>query len=143
MSVGGAGTENAPQNPPLKTRAPLDRTPYVRDPRSAPASGTTSDGGYVDVRDARGTVYLVPDGPHMHPKVLGEAQPASYAGDMTIESCVQRTSKPLSHVGWVEPEARPTASRAPGSLGLIEFDPPYMLARGSLSRRIDRDPALP
>lgn len=29
-------------------------------------------------------VYVDPDGPHLHPKVLGGGQPAIYAGDMTI-----------------------------------------------------------
>ncbi len=28
---------------------------------------------------------MAPDGPHMHPKVLGGARRASYAGDLTIE----------------------------------------------------------
>jgi hypothetical protein len=40
----------------------------------------------VYVRDANGTVHVAPDGPHMHPKVLGGAQPACYAGDLTIEN---------------------------------------------------------
>jgi hypothetical protein len=29
-------------------------------------------------------VYVVPDGPHLHPKVLGGGRPALYAGDMTV-----------------------------------------------------------
>jgi hypothetical protein len=29
-------------------------------------------------------VYVLPDGPHLHPMVLGGGQPAAYAGDMTI-----------------------------------------------------------
>ena len=36
------------------------------------------------VRDGSGTVWVLPDGPHMHPPVLGGACPAMYAGDMTI-----------------------------------------------------------
>lgn len=43
-----------------------------------------SDGDYVYVRDGSGTVHVVPDGPHLHPKVLGGGQPAAYAGDLTI-----------------------------------------------------------
>jgi len=40
---------------------------------------------YVFVQDVQGTVHVVPDGPHMHPKVLGNAEPALYAGDLTIQ----------------------------------------------------------
>ena len=36
------------------------------------------------MRDVNGAVYVVPDGPHMHPKVLGGGQPAMYAGDLTV-----------------------------------------------------------
>ena len=63
---------------------PLDPTPYPADPRSRPVGAMLSDGGYVCVRDARGIIHVVPDGPHMHPKVLGGGSPASYAGDMTV-----------------------------------------------------------
>jgi hypothetical protein len=31
-----------------------------------------------------GTILVLPDGPHMHPKVLGGGLPALYAGDMTV-----------------------------------------------------------
>lgn len=31
-------------------------------------------------------MYVVPDGPHLHAKVLGGARPAMYAGDLTIRS---------------------------------------------------------
>src|SRR5438105_1157264 len=67
-------------------KAPLDRTPYPRDPRSAPLGPGLADGLYVYVRDAQGVVFVLPDGPHMHPKVLGGALPAEYAGDLTIEA---------------------------------------------------------
>ena len=63
---------------------PQDPTPYPQDPRSRPIARSTSDGGYVYVRDDSGTVWVLPDGPHMHPLVLGGARPAMYAGDMTI-----------------------------------------------------------
>jgi hypothetical protein len=29
-------------------------------------------------------VHVLPDGPHLHPKVLGGGLPALYAGDMTV-----------------------------------------------------------
>lgn len=43
-----------------------------------------TDGGYVYVRDLAGIVLVLPDGTHLHPKVLGGARPALYAGDLTI-----------------------------------------------------------
>jgi hypothetical protein len=43
------------------------------------------DGDYVYVQDVDGKVYVAPDGLHMHPRVLGGAQPAQYAGDMRLE----------------------------------------------------------
>ena len=36
------------------------------------------------MRDVSGVVFVVPDGPHMHPTVLGGGQPAMYAGDLTV-----------------------------------------------------------
>jgi hypothetical protein len=66
-------------------KAPLDPTPYPRDSRSQPISPGLPDGGYVYVQDLNGVVFVLPDGPHMHPKVLGGAQPALYAGDLTIK----------------------------------------------------------
>lgn len=66
-------------------KTPLDRTPYPRDPRSRPIDPSIADGGYVYVQDGNGTVHVLPDGPHLHPKVLGGGQPARYAGDMTIQ----------------------------------------------------------
>ena len=65
-------------------KGPLDPTPYPKDPHSKPISVSIGDGGYVYVRDAYGIVNVAPDGPHMHPKVLGGALPAMYAGDMTV-----------------------------------------------------------
>ena len=63
---------------------PLDRTPYPKDPRSVPVSANCADGGYVYVQDINGTVFVVPDGPHLHTNVLGGGRPALYAGDLTI-----------------------------------------------------------
>lgn len=65
---------------------PQDPTPYPQDPRSRPIDPRISDGGYVYVRDGAGTVWVLPDGPHMHPLVLGGGRPAMYAGDMTVRS---------------------------------------------------------
>jgi hypothetical protein len=66
-------------------KAPLDATPYPKDPRSQPASANLPDGGYVYVQDANGILHVLPDGPHLHPKVLGGGQPAAYAGDLTVQ----------------------------------------------------------
>jgi hypothetical protein len=38
----------------------------------------------VFVQDGAGTVWVLPDGPHVHPLVLGGARAAEYAGDMTV-----------------------------------------------------------
>jgi hypothetical protein len=67
-------------------KAPLDLTPYPRDSRSQPIGPNLPDGGYVYVQDLSGTIYVLPDAPHMHPKVLGGAKPALYAGDLTIRN---------------------------------------------------------
>lgn len=49
-------------------------------------SSNLPDGGFVFVQDVQGTVFVLPDGPHLHPKVLGGGKPARYAGDLTIQS---------------------------------------------------------
>ncbi len=63
---------------------PLDPTPYPQDPRSRSADASLPDGGYVYVQDLKGTIHVLPDGPHLHPKVLGGGLAAQYAGDMTV-----------------------------------------------------------
>jgi hypothetical protein len=63
---------------------PQDPTPYPKDPQSRPIGASIADGGYAYVRDGNGIVHVVPDGPHVHPKILGGGLPAMYAGDMTI-----------------------------------------------------------
>jgi hypothetical protein len=65
-------------------KPPLDKTPYERDPRSMPVTSAVKDGLYVYVQDEHGIVWALPDGPHLHPKVLGKCSLALYAGDMTI-----------------------------------------------------------
>jgi hypothetical protein len=42
------------------------------------------DRTYVYVQDENGVVYALPDAPHRHPRVLGLARPAMYAGDLTV-----------------------------------------------------------
>ena len=65
-------------------KSPLDTTPYSQDPSSRPANASIPDGGYAYVQDLSGIVHALPDGPHVHPRVLGGGQPALYAGDMTV-----------------------------------------------------------
>lgn len=69
-------------------RTPLDPFPYRRDSRSRLAGGDLPDGLYVYVRDVQGQVFVLPDGPHRHPRVLGGGQAALYAGDLRIEAGV-------------------------------------------------------
>lgn len=65
-------------------KLPLDVTPYVQDERSRPAGPHLRDGLYVYVQDEFGVVWVLPDGPHLHPKVLGGGRAAMHAGDFCI-----------------------------------------------------------
>src|ERR1022692_3983978 len=67
-----------------RMKLPQDSFPYPQDPRSQPLASGLQDGGYAYVQDANGLVFGVPDGPHLHPKILGGSQPALYAADLTI-----------------------------------------------------------
>ncbi len=66
-------------------KAPLDSFPHKRDSRSRAIATSISDGIYVYVQDVDGTIYVLPDGSHLYPKVLGNASSASYAGDLRIK----------------------------------------------------------
>jgi hypothetical protein len=69
----------------LRLKRPLDRTPYDRDPRSCLLSTATQDGRYVYVVDAARQIRILPDdGPHLHPKILGNALAAWYAGEVVL-----------------------------------------------------------
>lgn len=69
----------------LPTRPQVDGVPVLpRNPASAPISNGTRPGNYVFVRDADGVTHVVPDGPGLHPTVLGNGQAASAAGETTI-----------------------------------------------------------
>jgi len=69
-------------------RPPLDPYPYRRDSRSRLVGDDLADGLYVYARDVQGQIFVLSDGPHRHPRVLGGGQPALYAGDLRIESGV-------------------------------------------------------
>lgn len=72
--------------PPSRTKLSLDSHPYAQDARSRHATGNLSDGLYAYVQSEQGIVFVVPDGPHVHPKILGGGQPALYAGDLSIRA---------------------------------------------------------
>src|SRR5262245_21341837 len=65
-------------------KQPLDPHPYLRDPRSRLFGLDLTDGGYVYVQDAQGEIWVLPDGPHLHPRTRGAPLPVQYAGDFTI-----------------------------------------------------------
>ena len=65
---------------------PLDKTPYKQHRASCLASAELSDGMYVYVQDGCDQVWVVPDGAHRHPKVLGGARAVKYAGDLSIQA---------------------------------------------------------
>ncbi len=67
------------------SKSPLDRTPYSRSPESRPLSLQESTGEYVFVVDLAETIHVAPNVPHMHPRVLGLAQDALYAGELAID----------------------------------------------------------
>jgi hypothetical protein len=67
-------------------KLPIDPFPYEPDPDSQPLRHGLPDGCYVYVQDVGGTVHVLPDGPHRHPYVLGNALPATYAGDFDIRN---------------------------------------------------------
>jgi hypothetical protein len=69
----------------LKTpRNPQDRRKYSRHADSCVALPGLADGEYVYVQDLEEQIWVVPDGPHRHPKVLGQALPALYAGTLRV-----------------------------------------------------------
>jgi hypothetical protein len=69
---------------PLTAYTPRDLDRYRRHERSVPFSASLPAGVYVYVQDCAGTVWVAPDGQHMHPRVLGGARPAVSAGELTL-----------------------------------------------------------
>lgn len=68
------------------SKEPLDRSKHRRDRRSHPLNVDTTDGTYVYVVASDGVIWVLTDHPHAHPKVLGSAQSAEYAGDLRISA---------------------------------------------------------
>ena len=66
------------------SKAPLDPFPHQKDSRSQPAYPGLPDGLYAYVRDEVGVAWVLSDGPHVHPKILGGGRSAMYAGDLSV-----------------------------------------------------------
>lgn len=47
-------------------------------------SSTLPEGEYVFVQDANEEVWVLPNGPHYHPRKLGNATPVAAAGEMIV-----------------------------------------------------------
>jgi hypothetical protein len=69
---------------PLTAYVPLDPHHYGRHEERAPFSADVAPGAYVYVQDCSGVVWLSPDGPHVHPRVLGGARPVVAAGELIL-----------------------------------------------------------
>src|SRR4051812_40346601 len=77
-------------------KPPLDSTPYEQDPDSRRIHSSLADGLYVYVQDEKGVIWLLPDGPHRHPLVLGKARTARYAGDLSVAGGIVKDVTNLS-----------------------------------------------
>ena len=69
---------------PLTAYVPLDLERYRRHNDCAPYTPEMADGVYVYVQDCDGTIWVLPDGPHRHPRVLGGGRPAVAAGELIL-----------------------------------------------------------
>ena len=67
-----------------RPKRPLDRTPHPRSSDGRPLRPNELPGRYAFVVDLRETIHVVPDGPHVHPRVLGGGREALYAGEIVI-----------------------------------------------------------
>lgn len=69
---------------PLTAYVCLDTARVRRDNRSVPFSAELAAGAYVFVQDCGGVVWILPDGRHQHPRVLGRRRPAVSGGELTV-----------------------------------------------------------
>ena len=109
---------------------PLDPTPHPRHPDSRPAGPGLPDGGYVYVRDGGGVVWVLEDGPHRHPRVLGGGTFALYAGDLTVRggavadvTNLSGTFRPADPDGLLAVADALEAAGLPMSAGAVRFFP--------------------
>jgi hypothetical protein len=70
---------------PLTAYMPKDLERYSRHQESVLFSNSVVAGKYVYVQNCDGKVWVAPDGPHMHPRVLGSARAATAAGELVLE----------------------------------------------------------
>jgi hypothetical protein len=57
-----------------------------QNPLSQPLGPQTPPGTYVFAQEGNGIIRVVPDGPHLHPTVLGGGQEAAAAGEIVIDA---------------------------------------------------------
>lgn len=69
-----------------RSKSPLDQMPYSMDPRSRLLNINEIPGNYVYVVDLDEQIHIVEDGPHLHPKILGNRRAVLYAGEIEIDS---------------------------------------------------------
>lgn len=67
-------------------KQPLDPTPYRQHRLSRKVSPDLGDGNYVYVQSEDDEIWVLPDGPNRHPRILGNATPVKYAGDLRVEN---------------------------------------------------------
>jgi hypothetical protein len=70
----------------MRLYPPYDPFPYPADANSQIADRSILDGLYAYVQDVSGLIWVLADQPHIHPKVLGLAKSALYAGDLSTKS---------------------------------------------------------
>lgn len=70
---------------PLTAYVPTDPNRYKRRENSVLFSPGLPAGEYVFVQDCDGKLWVLPDGFHVHPYVLGRARPAVAAGELTVQ----------------------------------------------------------
>lgn len=68
-----------------RPKSPGDPHPHPKSADSKPLAVTVTVGNYVFVVDLDEVIHIAPDGLHMHPAVLGNAEPALYAGELSID----------------------------------------------------------
>ncbi|MBL8820992.1 MAG: hypothetical protein JNJ77_00265 [Planctomycetia bacterium] len=69
-----------------KAKKPIDRMPYPRSVSSKAIDIGIPPGRYAYAVDIKETIHVVPDGLHVHPKILGNAREALYAGELAIDT---------------------------------------------------------
>ncbi len=69
----------------MSAKWPLDRFPYLQHHDSRPFSPDLASGSYVFVQAEDGRVWVLPETEgHLHPRVLGGANPALAAGGLQM-----------------------------------------------------------